>query len=155
MSLPAWAEDRLARARKAQVKKAKAKAKAARIRSRKARSPEALAKKLDALVGQMVRARGRCESGRANHKGNLQWCHGFSRRYHAVRWEPLNGFCLCAGCHLYFTHRPLEWDEWMMDQMGLNYDWLRAKALEGKKPDKAALLADLSRDPSDLDSKQS
>lgn len=131
-----------ARLQLAQARKAKRKAKAKRLKLRQ--SPKALTKKLDALVGADVRARGHCESGRESHSGPLQWAHGFSRRYHAVRWDLRNGFCLCAGCHMYFTHRPIEWDMRIRALMGdAIYNQLINRALVGGMPDRKALLTEL------------
>lgn len=84
----------------------------------------------DRLFGLMVRSRAKCESGRDKHKGVLQCAHGFSRRYLPTRWDEANAWSLCAGCHIYFTARPLEWDDWMLDQLGHEAYWLlRAEAL--------------------------
>ena len=70
--------------------------------------------KCDTLFGQIVRSTGVC-AGRCEGKpsGVLQCAHGFSRRYRATRWDERNAWCLCQGCHLYWTLRPLEWDDWM------------------------------------------
>lgn len=83
----------------------------------------------DALAGALCRSRGSCESGRPEHKGSLQWAHGFSRRYLSTRWDKRNGFCLCAGCHLYFTLRPHEWEAWMQERLGPVYYELQRQAL--------------------------
>lgn len=44
--------------------------------------------------------------------GNLQWCHVYSRRYLSMRWDPDNSMVLCAGCHLWWHHKPLEAARW-------------------------------------------
>jgi hypothetical protein len=93
----------------------------------------------DILFAQIVRARGRCEAAmsRANPcKGNLQCAHGFPRSYHKVRTDTRNAFCLCAGCHTYYTDRPLEWDDWLHAQWGdVLYAELRELALYGPRVD--------------------
>jgi hypothetical protein len=99
----------------------------------------------DSLFGQIIRSSGRCV-GRCNGqpKGALQAAHGFSRRYRAVRWDERNCFPLCQGCHLYWTLRPLEWDEWMRARMGeALYAELRDLALNGRNPDLKATAARL------------
>lgn len=97
---------------------------------------------LDIECGALVRSRGRCENCHAQR--DLQWAHGFSRRYRMVRWDLRNGFCLCKGCHLKFTVRPLEWDEWLRNRWGEPlYAELRALALSGEKVDHKAVLASL------------
>ena len=99
-------------------------------------------KQLDILCGTIVRARGRCED--CGKTSDLQWAHGFSRRYRNVRWDLRNGFCLCRGCHLKFTVRPLEWDEWLRNRWGQElYDEIRAVALVGGKVDHKAIKAEL------------
>lgn len=89
----------------------------------------------DILFGQIIRSRGACESGRDNHKGVLQCAHGFSRRYRATRWMEEQCWCLCAGCHMFFTQRPLEWDQWMRERLGGPfYESIRHEALFGPNP---------------------
>lgn len=85
----------------------------------------------DKLFSLIVRSHGRCQSNRPTHLGNLQCAHGFSRRYRNVRWNFNNAWCLCAGCHTFFTHRPIEWDVWMLDTMGVElYTEVRSLALD-------------------------
>ncbi len=74
----------------------------------------------------------------------LQWAHLFSRRYHAVRWNLLNCACLCRGCHFKFGMRPIEWDEWMREALGLPaYEELRRIALKNERVDLAATVSSL------------
>lgn len=96
----------------------------------------------DRIFSARIRARGECENTGAEHKGSFQCAHGFSRRYKAVRWDERNAFCLCAGCHWYFTNRPLEWDEWMRQRMGADYETVRLLAL---KTDTVDVKAELER----------
>ena len=125
------------------ARKAKRKLKAKRIAKVRKPTHAQLVKKADILFGAAVRAAGICESGRDKHAGPLQCAHGFSRRYHGTRWELRNAFSLCAGCHVFFTHRPIEWDEWMRGRMGAErYEALRSLALLGR-PDMERVLAEL------------
>lgn len=97
---------------------------------RKAKTPM---KACDELFGRIIRARGRCEVCGTPH--DLQCAHGFSRRYRAVRWDERNAFALCRGCHLKYTVRPLEWDEWLLDRWGaVLYEEMRRLALHGRNP---------------------
>lgn len=98
----------------------------------------------DRLFSLAVRSVGRCEvEGRA-HMGSLQCAHGFSRSYKAVRWDRRQCFSLCAGCHTYFTHHPIEWDLWMLDRMGVElYAEVRERALSHCMPDLELVLAEL------------
>jgi len=100
-----------------------------------------LAKRADKLWSLLVRRAGACEI--CSSRNCLQGAHGFSRRYRATRWLLLNGFCLCAGCHMLMTYRPLEWDEYIREAWGGKvYDELRQLALSGKY-DVADALAEL------------
>jgi hypothetical protein len=51
-----------------------------------------------------------------------------------------NAFALCRGCHVYFTHRPLEWDDWLKDAWSSSYHLIRVKALNGPNPDLSETL---------------
>ena len=103
---------------------------------------QTLVQRLDEECGELVRSRGRCEHCGTNR--DLQWAHGFSRRYRMVRWDLRNGFALCKSDHMYFTYRPLEWDDWLRARWGeALYAELRALALSGAKVDHKAVLTAL------------
>jgi hypothetical protein len=98
----------------------------------------------DEVLGLKVRARGYCESGRPSHAGGLQCAHGWSRTYRGTRWHEENVFCFCAGCHTYYTHRPIEWDDWLIARWGRpKYDAMREQALHGGRQDMEAVLTSL------------
>lgn len=104
----------------------------------------------DKLAGAIVRGRGRCENPECKgQRGALQWAHGFSRSYHETRHDLDLSWCLCAGCHHYYTHHPLEWEEWMVARLGRRrYNAARRRALEGGPIDwlaRRAELEDLAR----------
>jgi hypothetical protein len=86
----------------------------------------------DKLWSLAVRAAGACFVCGSNER--LQAAHGFSRRYLGTRWDLRNGWCLCAKDHVYFTHRPLEWDDWLRNELGSLYEPLRQQALTGGAP---------------------
>lgn len=91
-------------------------------------------KQADTLFSQIVRSAGRCAN--CSSTEHLQCAHGFSRRYRAVRFDERNAWPLCRSCHVYFTHRPLEWDDWMVSRLGDHrYVELRHEALTGPNPD--------------------
>jgi hypothetical protein len=91
-------------------------------------------KACDALFGKIVRATGICPN--CGQTWDLQCAHGFSRSYHALRWDEENAFSLCRGCHFKYTHRPLEWDEWLKARWGEDRYWqLRQIALTAPNPD--------------------
>ena len=93
-------------------------------------------KRADALFSKIVRSRGVCEARwdwtDFPCAGNLQCCHIISRRYRAIRWAEDNARCMCAAHHIYYTHRPLEWELANEDR----WDDLRARALHAP-PEKA------------------
>jgi len=109
---------------------------------RKKPTQKQLTHKADALFSLVVRSPGRChECGSTDY---LQCAHGFSRRYRGTRWDERNAWCLCRGCHLKYTLRPLEWDEWMLSRMGDDLYWqIRRLALSTEKVDLPAVLARL------------
>jgi hypothetical protein len=93
-------------------------------------------KHLDAMFAKLVKTNGECVSGRKEHNGGLQCAHGFSRRYRLIRWDMRNAFPFCAGCHIYFTHRPLEWEQWLRVKWGDElYEEMKQTALQDKKAD--------------------
>lgn len=62
--------------------------------------------------------------------GVLQAAHGFPRTYGRTRWVPLNGFCICAGHHRWFTSHHLEWTQFMIERLGETvYEEMRQLAL--------------------------
>lgn len=95
----------------------------------------------DKVFAWLVRTSGPCaDCG----EPRTQCAHGFSRSYRSTRWDFDNAWPLCASCHLFYTHRPLQWDNWMRMRMGDDrYDALRAKALGGERVDTKALLVEL------------
>jgi hypothetical protein len=129
---------------RASVARKSAPARTKRPRKQRKGKRASLARQCDDLCGKLVRARGVCEGDNHGKGGSLQWAHGFSRRYRATRWLPINGFCLCAGCHFYYSLRPLEWGEFMGRMLGEQvYENLRRLALKNEKQDMPAVLANL------------
>jgi 5-methylcytosine-specific restriction endonuclease McrA len=89
----------------------------------------------DGLFSRFIRAR----DGHCLACGNdvlLQCAHIISRSYHAIRFDPLNAVALCRGCHVRYTHRPLEWEVWAREWIGDEaYDQLRIRAMAHEKVD--------------------
>lgn len=111
-------------------------------KKRKTTKAQSLTKQADILFSLIVRSPGRCAACGATR--DLQCAHGFSRAYRSVRWTEANAWCLCKGCHMKYTHRPIEWDEWMKTRLGKQgYERLRRKALIGAKVDMKALVEHL------------
>lgn len=118
-------------------------AKPRRAKKRPQATRTALRRKADALFSLYVRQRdGKCQ--RCGRVDALQCSHFVSRRYLAVRFNPLNAEALCARCHKFMTERPLEADEWARSQLGIHpYAELRRLALAGGIPDYVAVIARL------------
>ena len=61
---------------------------------------------------------------------NIQCSHIVSRSYKNTRWDLDNAIPLCQGCHLYFTFRPLEWEQYIIKIRGASVlKRLKIKAL--------------------------
>jgi len=101
--------------------------------------------KLDVLFSEIVRSAGRCR--RCGRTDSLQCAHVVSRRYHGVRWDFDNAFSLCARCHMYFTYRPLEWDGYVVSQIGEDrYRAIKKRAMAFVGPvDRGAVMARLKK----------
>jgi len=84
--------------------------------------------KADVLFAQRVKERDRA-CRRCGSTSFLQCAHIISRSYKAIRVDPRNAVALCRSCHTRFTHRPLEWQAWVDEQMPGRWEWLRKKAL--------------------------
>lgn len=106
--------------------------------------PSTVKNKATALHSILVRARGRCEN--CGSTRNLQCAHIVSRRFAATRTDLENAFCLCAGCHMYFTHWPVEFGMFVEQKIGLSrYEALSAKANAGVKAGLAFWQGELDR----------
>lgn len=90
--------------------------------------------KADVLFSKLVRDRDRAcvNCGAAD---NLQCAHIISRSYKSIRTDFDNAVALCRGCHVKFTHRPLEWREWVEARFPGRWDELTATALRYEKVD--------------------
>ena len=83
-----------------------------------------LEKKLDVLWSKVVKdvAGYRCENcGKTGNRLNSH--HFFGRRAKSTRWDLLNGFCLCVGCHtfncVFSAHQtPSLFHEWALKKRG-------------------------------------
>ncbi len=105
-----------------------------KAKKRKTPKKKSLAKQADILWGKLIRAPGRCCICGSTQR--IQAAHGISRGYHATRLDPRNGFPLCASCHVYYTHRGLEWTAWLKEQWGEDlYSELHDRALSYARVD--------------------
>lgn len=126
---------------------ANAKALGREKRARKASSKSAQRKACDVAFSLWVRSIGVCELGPEGHecRGPLQCCHILTRGYSTVRWFPGNALAGSSGCHVYYTHRPLEWESFVVAKLGqAHWDELRRLAITpAPTPDYRELLAEI------------
>jgi hypothetical protein len=85
-----------------------------------------LTKKLDKIISEKVRNRGKCEM--CGNTQTLQCCHIYSRSNRAVRWDELNLLCLCAGCHFFSHKNPLKFTAFVNQHLGDKVDELTRRS---------------------------
>lgn len=106
--------------RRVALKRSMAARRVIRILKVKQPSRTILKRRADILFSQYIRRRdGKCQ--RCGSMERLQCAHIVSRAYLTIRWDPRNAMALCAGCHMYFTHHPIEWEMWVDDKFGEEY----------------------------------
>lgn len=71
--------------------------------------------------------------------GALQCCHRISRRYTSLRWSTDNAVPMCAAHHMYYTYKPLEWED-INRRSGVDWDRLRERALNDPPMDPVEYL---------------
>jgi hypothetical protein len=79
-------------------------------------------------MSKLVREKGYCERcGRTDT--SFDWSHIVGRKNLTLRWDILNGLCLCFQCHRFFWHEePLEAHNWFKEKFPERYEYLlRAK----------------------------
>lgn len=80
---------------------------------------------------------GRCQ--RCQRAGWLSWCHVITRGAWSVRWDPLNAFAWCAGCHRWMDQHWEKKREWVIEQIGAaEFDALNLRS-NGGRPDYAGV----------------
>lgn len=73
-----------------------------------------------------------------------QWCHIFGRSYWALRWNPENAVGGCKACHLRYTYKPLEWEDWAIARLGEEtWQAMRMRAVRGGMPDTGIVISEL------------
>lgn len=75
--------------------------------------------KCDTLFSFIIRSIGECEN--CYKTDYLQCAHIISRRYSNTRTDLRNAFCLCAGCHRYFTDHPREFSRFITQTWAQEY----------------------------------
>jgi len=51
----------------------------------------------------------------------MELAHIYGRANKSVRWDTLNGLCLCHTCHAKFTANPLDFEKWLRVYFGSGY----------------------------------
>lgn len=102
-----------------------------------------LTNKCDKLFSLIVRSKRRCERCGETDYYKLQCSHIVGRTYRGTRWLEKNAQCLCAGCHLWWTHNPVEAGRWLDANWPGLYDEVRKIAEPITKPDLEKTYADL------------
>lgn len=106
----------------------------------------------DRIFSKLVRARARwrCERCLTQYQEGargLECAHIIGRRNKAVRWHPLNAVALCTACHFHFTANPLEFADWVNQDMDIAILRERARPiLKLSKADKAEILVNLKHE---------
>lgn len=104
-----------------------------------------LRNKADKLFSLSIRSKGYCEASliypSVKCGGILQCAHITTRGVTALRFDPMNALCLCAGHHRFFTHHPLEWVDFLQDMYKEKYTYVMKH-----KNDKVKKTEDLYRE---------
>ena len=88
-----------------------------------------LRNKADKLFSLYIRKIGICQlSGKDNIRcgGNLQCMHITTRGTTALRYDPLNALCGCAGHHVYYTHHPDDWTDFMKKNYPAQWNYVQS-----------------------------
>lgn len=79
----------------------------------------------------------RCHKRYPEGARGLENSHFWGRKNEATRFDEENCYCLCTGCHGYFTANPHEHREWVYKRLGKQrYDLLTLRANSVKKKDR-------------------
>ena len=88
----------------------------------------------DRLFSAYIRNRdGRCLNCGTFER--LQCAHVHSRSYKSIRTDEDNAVALCASCHVFYTHRPIEWRLWVEEEFPGRWEALQRKALAYERVD--------------------
>ncbi len=109
-------------------------------------------KKLDDAWSELVKLEAGMECEVCGKKDRLNSHHIYSRSKRSVRWDVLNGVCLCVGCHTFNSNfsahkTPTEFTYWLHETYGDEYmEELKTKAhktVKWFKHEKEELLQEL------------
>jgi len=77
----------------------------------------------DKAMSQLVRDKGFCEHC-GSSTNQLQHNHVIGRGNQTLRYDIINGMCLCARCHLWWHHEPVESGIWFKEKFPERYEYL-------------------------------
>jgi len=87
---------------------------------------------LDTVFSEIIRRRGECK--RCRQRDNLVTAHIFSRHNLSVRWDTINAFCFCTGCHAWAHQNPKLFEGFAKSKLGeVEYGVLEKEAMRVKK----------------------
>lgn len=119
--------------------------------------------KLDLAWSELVKLRAGMQCEYCGKKTHLNSHHIFSRSKRSVRWDAMNGICLCVGHHTFSStfsaHKtPTEFTYWLEKVKGKPFiEMLTIKAHQTSKLhifEKELLLKQLNKDIEDLNNGQ-
>lgn len=93
---------------------------------------------LDRLYSEYIRRFQSCQLhgyGGVNCSTQLQCSHIHSRRFHSIRWNPMNSICACAAHHRWQHDHPTL-STWALEELlgRPHLESLRQMYLSGRKP---------------------
>ena len=117
------------------------------VRKQRKSKSASLKRKCDKLWSLVIRRTGACKLAGKDHVrcgGVLQAAHCFGRGHAGVRHELWNGWAICSGHHVWYTHHPEAWTALLIEAWGQEVYQTRyeqAKAIA--KPDYSKILSEL------------
>lgn len=83
------------------------------------------------LAGWICKHKAGYKCERCGSSDCVQWAHIISRTYKRIKFDLDNCICLCKKCHKYFTNRPVEWELWITEKIGIEkYQELQKRAID-------------------------
>ena len=87
-------------------------------------------KELRRLLKEAVFARDKYTCRKCGKKETLAPAHIYPKgAYRNIEFDVQNIICLCYACHLHWAHKnPIEFTEWIKEQMGTEFEKLKLRA---------------------------
>ena len=89
----------------------------------------------DAAFSQVVKWRDGHTCERCESDYQPECAHLITRDYKAVRTSLQNAVTLCRTCHAWFTHHPVEWENWLEDKWPGRLQQVKTRALKYERVD--------------------